>query len=667
MGWIASVIRSVSNAVSKAWSAVKSVASSVGNYVGGFVSNVWSGITRISSNVGSFVGQGVKKVSSSVSNIISSISKSRNQYYSPSSKKYYDLKTEEKEAKEAKNYDKLSDVFRNVWENFKRNLIHPPKIEEAAPPGAPFLERFLTFLTTLSYSNVQAGTVPLGPVGVGAMVRAPSGAIVGAKYLNSTTKTAKLAAVTKIFKLGKTVIKNLGKAMLRNPIITIFAATEIPQLIVMWGFLKKWKTEQRGESLTSTSIMMGKLEKRFDSVGYAFRDALEAGDQALADKLYADMESLVTEYAELINSKADVLENAGELDMAYSLLSSFSTILGKMRDEIDVMGVPVEEEYEEYFEREKKATYPVREETSASSISYNLDQLHDFFGDLEWGIKSALEEKNYQAAEKTIENMNTIKGAYDKILNNFQSVLKTAGIYGGKKATSDVMGDVIKRYEEKIPLSPEALDELIGLTVREVIDGDSIRSHYKDFTYDIRLVGINAPELAHTVEGVYRSAETGAKESKNWLAGLIWGQDVVVKIDPDNAVDKYGRILGTIFLGDININLESVKEGWAMYYPYDANKYVDGMAYESADKLAKENKKGVWSLMQGVGKINVTSSPNYAEIFIDGEDTMVLTSQTFRDVSVGKHEIYVVKYDWVSDTVEVDVEAGKEYDVRFEK
>ena len=95
-------------------------------------------------------------------------------------------------------------------------------------------------------------------------------------------------------------------------------------------------------------------------------------------------------------------------------------------------------------------------------------------------------------------------------------------------------------------------------TVVNVHDGDTITVNvnlgfkltFQDL--DVRLDGLNAPEL---------NTDAG-KLSQEFLSKTIMGKDIVLVTKKD-ATEKYGRYLGTIFLGDINVNILTIESGFA--------------------------------------------------------------------------------------------------------
>ncbi|MFV7791277.1 thermonuclease family protein [Aliarcobacter lanthieri] len=120
--------------------------------------------------------------------------------------------------------------------------------------------------------------------------------------------------------------------------------------------------------------------------------------------------------------------------------------------------------------------------------------------------------------------------------------------------------------------------ELIGKVVK-VSDGDTITILTSDkVQYKIRLNDIDAPE----------KKQAFGNKSKDNLAKYIASKTVKVEY---KTKDKYKRILGTIYYNNIDINLQQVKDGYAWVY----KKYSKNQDYYNAEKLARENKKGLWN------------------------------------------------------------------------
>ena len=94
--------------------------------------------------------------------------------------------------------------------------------------------------------------------------------------------------------------------------------------------------------------------------------------------------------------------------------------------------------------------------------------------------------------------------------------------------------------------------------VIKVTDGDTIkvRCDFRDFDFPIRFAGTEAPEMS----------EEGGLESKAWLSEKILGEEVYIKINPSNRIEKWGRLLGEVFHIGMNINQMSINEGKALVW-----------------------------------------------------------------------------------------------------
>ena len=142
-------------------------------------------------------------------------------------------------------------------------------------------------------------------------------------------------------------------------------------------------------------------------------------------------------------------------------------------------------------------------------------------------------------------------------------------------------------YEKKkINLSQITPTPLISpiqkLTVVEVSDGDTLKlSDGKTF----RLYGVNAPEVK----------EPFFEEAKAFTENLTLNKEISFEQEENYKVDKFGRTLGYVFIGGVNLNIELVKNGLARVVLYEKRakiKYQDELL--SAEREAKANKVGVW-------------------------------------------------------------------------
>ncbi|ELK3355873.1 thermonuclease family protein [Salmonella enterica] len=117
-----------------------------------------------------------------------------------------------------------------------------------------------------------------------------------------------------------------------------------------------------------------------------------------------------------------------------------------------------------------------------------------------------------------------------------------------------------------------------SISVKYVIDGDTIVYRDKDSLKKVRLSCIDAPELKQTF----------GLESKLVLKELISGKTVDIEVTD---IDKYGREIADITYQNQNINLRMVSSGSAWVY----EAYCHDPRFYAAQKKSKLNKSGLWA------------------------------------------------------------------------
>jgi len=83
----------------------------------------------------------------------------------------------------------------------------------------------------------------------------------------------------------------------------------------------------------------------------------------------------------------------------------------------------------------------------------------------------------------------------------------------------------------------------------EIIDGDTFRLENGE---TVRLIGIDAPELS----------QPGGVESREYLAHLILGKRITLERGFSER-DNYNRLLQFVYIGDVCINEEMIRQGYA--------------------------------------------------------------------------------------------------------
>ena len=107
-------------------------------------------------------------------------------------------------------------------------------------------------------------------------------------------------------------------------------------------------------------------------------------------------------------------------------------------------------------------------------------------------------------------------------------------------------------------------------SVLRVVDGDTIDADI-DLGFDIsltkriRLAGIDSPES--------RTRDLEEKklglETKEWLKNrLQFAKDIIIKTELPDSTEKYGRILGHLFINgeETSLNNQMITEGYAWEY-----------------------------------------------------------------------------------------------------
>lgn len=131
-----------------------------------------------------------------------------------------------------------------------------------------------------------------------------------------------------------------------------------------------------------------------------------------------------------------------------------------------------------------------------------------------------------------------------------------------------------------------------SVLVTRIVDGDTVYiSNDTLGEQKIRLIGIQAPEIAHPTKGKECLGEEARYFADQMLAGksAVFSQDIT-----QDRVDIYDRLLGYLSVDGVDYSLALLKEGLAREYTYSAA-YTQQSEYRSAQADARAEKKGLWS------------------------------------------------------------------------
>ena len=135
--------------------------------------------------------------------------------------------------------------------------------------------------------------------------------------------------------------------------------------------------------------------------------------------------------------------------------------------------------------------------------------------------------------------------------------------------SAETVGVRINTFANTNSVSGRVVSVADGDTITIIGDGNA--------QYKIRLSAIDAPE----------KSQAFGQKSKQQLSNYVFGKDVTVTW---KSKDKYGRVLGTVFVGGKDINLQMVRDGYAWHY----KRFDKSPAYAAAEQDARENRRGLW-------------------------------------------------------------------------
>lgn len=166
-----------------------------------------------------------------------------------------------------------------------------------------------------------------------------------------------------------------------------------------------------------------------------------------------------------------------------------------------------------------------------------------------------------------------------------------------------ILGDKTKPSGVPIPFtSPTSfpynlsiLPNTSSVTVARIVDGDTV-----DISGGkrVRYIGVDTPE----------TGDCFGSESTKKNKELVLDKEVRLEKDVSET-DKYGRLLRYVWAGEIMVNEEMVRQGYAKVFTYPPDvKYAD--RFVAAEREARANKRGLWATDVCKVQGDSTLSPN---------------------------------------------------------
>lgn len=131
----------------------------------------------------------------------------------------------------------------------------------------------------------------------------------------------------------------------------------------------------------------------------------------------------------------------------------------------------------------------------------------------------------------------------------------------------------------------------VEVLVQRVIDGDTI---VLSDGRTIRYIGVDTPEVRRRRHGRWtKDPEPMGLEATAFNRRLVEGRHVRLEYDVQ-PFDRYGRVLAYVYIGDVMVNAELVKNGFAQPMTIPPNvKYAERFRELAAE--ARRLGRGLWS------------------------------------------------------------------------
>ncbi len=149
--------------------------------------------------------------------------------------------------------------------------------------------------------------------------------------------------------------------------------------------------------------------------------------------------------------------------------------------------------------------------------------------------------------------------------------------------------------------------------VRYVIDGDTfILSNNKH----VRIAGIDTPEIGR--DG--KPDQYYAQQAKSMLNKLILGKRVRIE-SAGKGTDHYKRIIGWVYVDDVFVNSEMIRNGAAFFYFHKGKDKGKQKLLLQAQRKSYDEKKGFWPVISKLESFNEPwiGNKNSRRCFLPGD------------------------------------------------
>lgn len=130
------------------------------------------------------------------------------------------------------------------------------------------------------------------------------------------------------------------------------------------------------------------------------------------------------------------------------------------------------------------------------------------------------------------------------------------------------------------------------VTFSKCVDGDTFKVEVDGNIKTVRMLAVDTPESVHPTKGV----EFYGKEASNFTCEMVTNAKNLKLEYDDNSdkEDKYDRLLAWVWVDDVLLQDELIKNGYAeVAYLYDDYKYTSLL--EDHQRQAEISKIGIWN------------------------------------------------------------------------
>jgi micrococcal nuclease len=128
--------------------------------------------------------------------------------------------------------------------------------------------------------------------------------------------------------------------------------------------------------------------------------------------------------------------------------------------------------------------------------------------------------------------------------------------------------------------------------VTRTVDGDTVYVRYRGREFDVRLIGIDTPEVDPSI-----GVECFGDEASRFTDRVLAGESVRLEFDVER-YDRFDRVLAYVWFGGRLFNERLVAEGYAVVTTFPPNvRYED--RFLTAEEAARDEGRGLWGACDG--------------------------------------------------------------------